>query len=177
MKANNQNLFHTINIPNMVKLFIPFLFLFFSFKPVERNRIPVLPVIRKELKAGNGFQNVRIEGDISVILTNEPAGKVFIEGNQKDLNKIKTGFKNDIFVINVIRKNIFSKLTVYLSAITLQTIQLNGNLDISSNDYIKSQYLHLTLNGNINVKVKTMGEISIDSPDDIELIWKLPVMK
>jgi len=136
-----------------------------------------LPVIRKELKVESVFQSIRIEGDISVVLTNDPAGTVIVEGREKELTKIKAAFKNNILIIDVNRKNFFAKLTLYLSAITLQTIQLNGDANISSIEFIKSDHLHMSLNGNIKVKVKTMGQLSFDTPDDIDLLWKSPLPK
>jgi hypothetical protein len=35
----------------------------------------------------------------------------------------------------------------------------------------------MSLNGNISVKVKTMGQLSFDTPDDIELLQRPPLMK
>jgi len=34
----------------------------------------------------------------------------------------------------------------------------------------------MSLNGNIRVKVRTLGKISFDAPDDIELLMKPPVI-
>ena len=110
-----------------------------------------------------------------MVLTNDPAGTVIVEGREKELNKIKTVFKNNILIIDVNRKNIFRKLTLYLSAITLRTIQLNGDANISSIEFIKSDHLHMLLNGKIKVKVNTMGQLSFDTPDDIELLWESPL--
>ena len=161
-----------MNRPLIIKLLFPSLFLLFSFKAVKNIDGPKLPVIRKELKVESAFQSIRIEGDISVVLTNDPAGTVIVEGREKELNKIRAVFKNNILIIDVNRKNIFGKLTLYLSAITLQTIQLNGDANISSIEFIKSDHLHMWLNGNIEVKVNTMGQLSFDTPDDIELMTR-----
>lgn len=110
------------------------------------------------------------------MLTNDPAGTVIIEGKEKELKKIRPVLKDNILIIDFNRKHLFAKLTLYLSAITLQTIQLNGDANISSIEFIKSDHLHISLNGNINVKVKTMGQLSFDTPDDIELLWKSPLI-
>jgi hypothetical protein len=161
--------------PLIIKLIFPSLLLLFSFKAVKNIDVPKLPVIRKELKLERAVQIIRIEGDISVVLTNDPAGTVIVEGREKELNKIKAVFEKNILIIDVTRKNIFGKLTLYLSAIKLQTIQLNGDANISSIEFIKSDHLHISLNGNIKVKVKTIGQLSFDSPDDIELLGKPPL--
>ena len=163
--------------PFIIKLLFPSLLFLFSFKAIKNIDVPKLPVIRKELKVESAFQSIRIEGDISVVLTNDPAGTVIVEGREKELNKIKAVFKNNILIIDANRKNIFGKLTLYLSAITLQSIQLIGDANISSIEFIKSDHLHMSLNGNIKVKVNTMDQLSFDSPDDIELLWKSPLAK
>lgn len=177
MKANITGLYQAVNMRLLIKLVFPSLFLLFSFKSVEDIGSPKLPLIKKELKVESAFQNIRIEGDISVILTNDPAGTVIIEGKEKEVNKIRHVLKNNTLMIDVNRKNIFAKLTLYLSAIKLQTIQLNGDANISSIEFIKSAYLHMSLNGDISVKVKTMGQLSFDTPDDIELLQRPPLMK
>lgn len=123
------------------------------------------------------FKGIRLEGDISVILTNDPPGTVIVEGTEKELNKIMPVFENNVLIIDVNRKHFFARLTLYLSAITLQTMQLNGDGNISSTDFIRSAHLHISLNGNINVKVKTLGQISFDMPDDIELLRESRVIK
>ena len=158
--------------PFIIKLLFPSLLFLFSFKAIKNIDVPKLPVIRKELKVESAFQSIRIEGDISVVLTNDPAGTVIVEGREKELNKIKAVFKNNILIIDANRKNIFGKLTLYLYSITLQSIQLNGDANISSIEFIKSGYLHMSLNGNIKVNVNTMGQLSFDTPDDIELMMR-----
>ena len=160
-----------------MKLNFPSLFLLFSFRPGEDNEVLKVPVIRKELKVENAFQGIRIEGDISVMLTNDPAGTIIIEGKERELNKIRPVVENNILIIDGNRKNFFAKVTIYLSAVTLRTIQLNGDANISSTDFIKSDHLNISLNGNINVKVKTMGQLSFDTPDDIELSKKSTIDK
>ena len=113
MKANITGLYQAVNMRLLIKLVFPCLFLLFSFKSVEGISLPKLPLIRKELKFENDFQGIRIEGDISVILTNDPAGTVIIEGKEKEVNKIRHVLKNNTLMIDVNRKNIFAKLTLY----------------------------------------------------------------
>jgi len=169
MKTSTQSSCRAIDNRLVFILFFPTLFLLFSFKSFQDNGGSKLGVIRKQLKVDSAFKGIRIDGDISVILTNDPAGTVFIEGKANELEKINAGFEKSIFIIDAGRKPLFAKLTLYLSAITLQTIQLNGDGNISSSDFIQSEHLHISLNGDIKVDVKTLGELSFDTPDEIEL--------
>jgi len=137
----------------------------------ERAAAPVKEccTVRKLLPLPVNCTSIQIDGDMSVVLTNDAARSATIEGKQKDVSAVSTITKNNAMVINAARRFSFGKLTLYLPAPVLQSIQVNGNGDISSADYIKTSGLHITLNGNITVKVKTAGRISFDSPDDIEL--------
>ena len=169
MKASVQSSYWAIDNRLVFILVFPSLFLLVSFKPFKDKVGSKQGVIRKQLKVDSIFRGIRIDGDISVILTNDPAGTVVIEGRANELKKIKAGFEKNIFIVDAERKPLFAKLTLYLSAITLKTIQLNGDGSISSNDFIQSERLHISLNGDIVVDVKTLGELSFDTPDDIEL--------
>jgi Putative auto-transporter adhesin, head GIN domain len=160
----------------ITQLVFPSLFLFLSFKS-PREKIDLdMPVLKREFKIEKAFQKIRIEGDISVTLTNGPAGSFIVEGKEKELNKIRTVVENNTLILDVSRKAIFRRLTLYLPAASLQAIQLNGNGDITSNELIRSAHLLISLNGNIEVKIKTLGTLSFDAAEDIELVTKSPAI-
>lgn len=175
MKVNNQNIYQNAKRRLIIKLIFPSLFLLVSFKSDGGNGIRKWPILKREFKMDSAFQNIRIEGDISVVLTNAPAGSFIIEGKEIELNKIRPVVESNLLILDLNRKSIFEKLTLYLAAASLQTIQVNGDGNISSTDYIKSAHLHILLNGNIKVSVKTMGQLSFDTAEDIELVQKPPL--
>lgn len=177
MKTSIQRFGKIIGGLKSIRLAFPFLLLLFSFKPAEDIQLQKLPVVKKELKVDGSFKSIRIEGDVSLVLTNDPAGTIIIEGKEKEVKKISPFFENSVLVIDTDHRQLFAKFIIYLSALTLQTIQLNGDGNISSIDFLRSDHLHISLNGNIKVKVKTMGRLSFDAPDDIELLARQPVMK
>ena len=109
-----------------------------------------------------------------MILTNEPSGTITIEGKEKDINRIRHSVKNNELVIDARRKNYFNKLIIYLPATTLQSMQVNGDGNISSTGMLQSEELYLTLNGAIDVKIKTTGKLHVDAPKELELSWKSP---
>jgi hypothetical protein len=111
------------------------------------------------------------------VLTNDAAGTVIIEGKEKLVSKIKSVFENNTLSVDLTPNRWFAKLTIYLSAKTLESLQVNGDGNISSLDFIQSDHLHISLNGDIKVKVKTLGQLSFDAPDDIELLTRRPVIK
>lgn len=177
MNAYIQNLYQTISTPPLIKLIVPSLVLLFSFQPGDGTGKQDPPVIQKKMNVEGPFQNVRIYGDVSTILTNDPSGAMVMEGKEKDVNKIKYHVQDNELVIDARRKNYFNKLVIYLPAVTLQSMQVNGDGDISSTGMIQSDELHITLNGAVDVKIKTTGKVNIDAPGDLELKWKSPVKK
>ena len=175
MNTKIQGLYKTIYSPQILKLLLPSLLLLFSFRPGEGTGRPKLPVIRKEVKVENHFKSVRINGDISMILTNEPAGTLMMEGNEKVLNNIRYKVRNNELTIDAHKKNRLDKLTIYLSAATLQTMQVNGDSFVSSTDVIKPDNLQIWLNGIITVNLKTIkGHVKVDAFDGYDMNWELP---
>lgn len=172
MKTNFQSLYKNIKKLLLTGMIFPFILLLCSFKPPENSQLQKSSIIKKELKINGNFKSITLEGNVSVVLTNDAAGTIIIEGKEKLVNKVKTFFENNTLIIDVVQNHWFAKITIYLSAKTLQSLQLNGDGNISSRDFIQSPSLHITLNGTIKVKIKTMGKLSFDAPDDVELIRK-----
>lgn len=176
MKPTTQKPYHVVNKLFLIKLFLPsFVLLLLSFRSGDTTEGKNPPVVQKEMKIEGLFQNVRIYGDVSMVLTNEPSGTVIIEGKEKDIKKLKHSVKNNELVIDARKKNYFNKLTIFLPATTLQSMQVNGDGDISSTDMIRSDELHLTLNGAVDVKIKTTGKLRVNAPNEYELSWKTPI--
>jgi hypothetical protein len=158
-------------------LVLPFLLLLCSFKQEKKSNLQKSPVVKKELKIDGSFKKILVRGNVSIVLTNDAAGTVIIEGKEKLVSKIKSVFENNTLSVDLTPNRWFAKLTIYLSAKTLESLQVNGDGNISSFDFIQSDHLHISLNGDIKVKVKTLGQLSFDAPDDIELLTRRPVIK
>lgn len=85
MKATIQKLYKAINRRLLIQLTFPSLLLLCSFKPGENIGMLKSPVVRKEFKVDNAFKSILLEGNISLVLTNDPAGTVIIEGKKRSL--------------------------------------------------------------------------------------------
>lgn len=153
-----------------------FVTLMLTIQNAKASRDKETPVTRKELKFENQFQTVNIEGDVTVIFTNEPIGSIAIEGQERHLDKVRYILEDNKLTIDVNQIADFKKITVYLSAIALQHFQMNGNADISSFGTLNTNQMHLYLNGNISLKIRTTGQLFFDSPDDIELTKRSKVL-
>lgn len=106
------------------------------------------------------------------IACNNPAGTVILEGKENDVSKIWFTFKNNKLIIHANRKNNFDELKIYLSATMLKHVLINGDGDISSTGIIKTDNLHIWLNGNVKVKINIIGNISVDAFNDTDLLWE-----
>jgi hypothetical protein len=175
MKTKIQGPYKLTGGPLIIKFLFPSLLLLFSFRPGERTGEPKSPVIQKEMKFETSFQSVRIDGDISIVLTNDPAGTLRAEGSEPTLNNIRYKVKNSELTIDAHRKNHLDKLTIYLSVATLKSMLVNGDANIFSTDIIKLENLQIWLNGITTVKVTTTGKVNVDASDAYELVWESPL--
>lgn len=170
MKTKIERLLRTIKEPLIIRLLLPALLLLFSFAHGDKERSKA-KVIRKEVIIGSSFQNIIINGNIWVILTNKPAGTISIEGNNRDVNTIRYKSKNNELVIDATRKKRVGQITIYVSATMLKHMLINGDGQISSTGIIKSDELNIWLNGIVNVDINIIGRVSVDTYDGYDLFW------
>lgn len=177
MKTTNQRFCRTTNRAVIGKMVFPtLLLLLFSFKTTEYAGGLKFPVIRKAIKIESAFENIRVDGDITIVLTNEPAGRLIIEGKESDVKKIRHTLKNNLLIVDAKRKNSFEILTVYVPVTMLKYNKVNGDADISSIGIINAPDLCISLNGKSTVKVQVTGRLRLDTPDDYDLLWELPLL-
>lgn len=168
MKSNIQKVYQTINRPFL---------LLSSLSGFGNTGATKLIVTKKAISFEGSFQDVLIDGDISLVLTNDPAGTLMIEGCEKDVNRVTCRVKNNKLIIDAGSSSNCNELTVYLSAARLLSMRINGDADISSMGVIKSDELRISMNGKVTVKVKTTGNLSFDTPDYYDLLWRAPSVR
>ena len=115
----------------------------------------------KEIDLPETFQEIEIRGDVTLILTNEPTGKLLAKGNPKDLSRIKTTLKNQKLFIDAQKKSSFSKLTIYVPVTNAELLVTNGETEILSLGTIKSKDLEIILNGHSRISVNYTGKLKI----------------
>jgi len=165
MKTNIEKLYHALHRPFL---------LLSAFTDFRNDGSTKLTVTKKDISIQGSFQDVLIDGDMSLILTNEPAGTLRIEGYEQDVNKVRWRVKNNKLIIDAGCKNNQNELAVHLSAARLVSMRINGDVDISSDGVIKSDELRISMNGKVTVKIRTTGNLSFDTPDYYDLLWRAP---
>ena len=86
------------------------------------------PVDRKEINITEVFNEVEVKGEITIILTAQPAGEITVEGNANDLNAVKASVKKGRLVIEADKRKCPSKMTVFVSANNVDTLIINKGL-------------------------------------------------
>ena len=128
------------------------------------------PNDHKEVNIMGWFHEVEVRGDVTVILTNGPAGKLWLNGNMDDLERVQTSVKNDQLRINAEMKRRKSKLTVYIPIASIASLIINGDTEVYSAGTIKTHDLEILLNGTSLVSVKYLGGLKVFAGERCELI-------
>ena len=174
VKPNFQNIARTLR----QKLYLPVFALFISVVAAAQahpNRSTV--VDRKEINVSEPFQHIEVRGNVNVILTNAPAGYILLEGNYKDLGAVETILRTGKVVIDAQQKNSFSNLNVYVSAVNLSSLTINGDGEIHSLGTVKTNELELILNGIVSVKVRNEGKVNVIAGEGYDLAGDLGYTK
>lgn len=124
---------------------------------------------RNEIKIPGTYQRIEVRGDVTVVLTNEPAGTFLVEGNPIEFNKVKPTLKNGRLLINAEKKTSFEKLIVYVPITAVTALLITGEAEIFSSGTIITNGLEITLNGTSQLAVHYQGKLQISPADGYHL--------
>ena len=96
------------------------------------------------------FYGLIINSDANIILTQGEHNSVRLEGNKKELKKVKTQVENGALVIS--GENV-KPLNIYISVEEINLIEINGSARVFASGSINSDILLLKVNGNGSMKV------------------------
>lgn len=130
------------------------------------------PFIRKKIVLPEKIQEVEINGDVSIILTNDAPGSVYVDGMPAYTELVTVTTKKGKLTVSDRNKSRFFKITLYIPAGDIHSLTVNGNTTISSAEIIHTDKLLITLNGlsvvklasakKGKIKVKAAGEYDLD---------------
>lgn len=129
------------------------------------------PFIRKKIVLPEKIQEVEINGDVSIILTNDAPGSVYVDGMPAYTELVTVTTKKGKLTVSDGNKSRFFKTTIYIPAADVHSITVNGNTTISSEEIIDTDKLLITLNGISVVKVSSSkkGKINVKAAGEFEL--------
>lgn len=116
---------------------------------------------QKEVNLSDEYKQVETRGEITVVLVNEPSGRLLLTGNQKDLDCLKTSVINKQLVVDAEKKKSFAPLTLYLPVTGITSLVINGDAEIYSLGKIKADDLKITLNGVSQLAVTYEGKVNV----------------
>jgi len=128
------------------------------------------PNDHKEVNIIESFNQVEVRGDAMVILTNGPAGKLWLYGNMNDLDCVQTSVKNEQLIINAEKKRRKSKFTIYIPIANIASLIINGDTEVFSSGTIKTNDLEILLKGTSLVSVKYLGRLKVFAGGEYELV-------
>ena len=135
-----------------------------QFFPVGQSAI-----VHQEINNREGFDNVEIAGEVTVVLTNSQSRNIILQGSSKDVSIVKTTEKDRTLEINAEKKRTASKLIVYLPVADMHSLRVTGNAQIFSSGNIKVDDLEIILNGDAMVKVYCYGNLKVKPAEGYEL--------
>lgn len=114
-----------------------------------------------EINISQKFQEVEVRGNVTIILVNRYADKIWIKGNLIDLTYIETIVNKEKLVINAKRCKSSSGLTIYLPVTSIHSLVINDDAEIFSRGMITINDLQIILNGTSLVSLRYHGTLNI----------------
>jgi hypothetical protein len=114
-------------------------------------------VVSKKTVEVKYFNNIKLNGSATVILTKGSKEVVTIETDENLIELISTEVKNNILTINE-KSNINpSKLFIYVTFKDISTLELNGSGEFQNTNTLSSDDLTLAINGSGNMNFANLN--------------------
>jgi Putative auto-transporter adhesin, head GIN domain len=127
------------------------------------------PAFTKVISTKAAFQHIVINGDVDVVLTEKDFVQVDVTGEQKSVEAVTHYVKRGTLYINRKGASKGAKPVVTIAVSDLQSLEVNGDGDVTSKGTLRSSKLKLTINGESKFNVRNLGEILLESDGDIDL--------
>lgn len=127
------------------------------------------PAFTKIISTKAAFQHIVINGDVDVVLTEKDFVQVDVTGEQKSVEAVSYFVKRGTLYINRRGASKGAKPVVTIAVSDLQSLEINGDGDVTSKGTLHSSKLKLVINGESKFNVRNLGEILIESDSNIDL--------
>ena len=143
------------------RIFLPIVVFTISLATSAQTYSQALLIQSREVELQKAYTEVKVVGDVTIILTDNIEGKVVFRGDPKEVEAAKVTIKNRKLIIDARRKHSINKFTVYLPASTIRLLTTSGKTRILSSGMIKTQDLEILLNGSSFVSIRYDGKLNI----------------
>lgn len=159
MKYSNTSRIHQMMLSLLRNAFLPACILLVATATGQVQS--VLPADNKEMIISEKYQQVQVHGEVTIVLTNDPAGQLQFEGDARDIASVSTSVKKGKLVILADKKVTFSTLVVRVPVTGIMSLVVNGNAEIFSAGRIKIQKLEIMLNGAAFLAITYEGKLKV----------------
>lgn len=115
------------------------------------------------------FENIVINGDIDIVLTESNNVQIEVKGEEKVVTGVKHFVKKGTLYLFAAKSAPEKKPTVYIQVSNLVYLEINGKSKVTSNGPLNSSKLRVMINGDVKFHVRNYGDILIESDEDIDL--------
>ncbi len=127
-------------------------------------------IIIREVKLNNEFTKIVIHGNADVMLTQAKSTIATIEDDAIDANNTRITNKNGVLTVEVLR-NRRNRPVIKIPVSGLQRLVVNGNGDVKSVFYLKSEKLSVLINGTCTIALRVTGTISVEASEGYEYMY------
>jgi hypothetical protein len=127
------------------------------------------PVFTKKVEKKAAFQHIVINGDVDVVLVENDYVQVDICSEQNNNTSVSHYVNKGILYINRVDVSLGRKPIVIVAVNDLQSLEVNGDGDVTSKGSLRSSKLKLMINGESKLNVRNRGELMIESNSNIKL--------
>ena len=117
------------------------------------------------------YNSIVVSGDISIVLIEDNASVVSIQGKEKMVDQACLEVKEGVLYVHGKKGPWRNKTVVYIPVQKLRRITLTGASEVASMGILNSERLHIRVEGCCKVSVKNKGVVTVDNDSDYEISY------
>ncbi len=129
------------------------------------------------VRTENNIRSLVVNGKTSVVLVNTASKEIVIEGMEDAIDQILVLEKNgELSITNHSKKGRTAAL-VYVPAMLINKISMNGNGAVSSTETLYNSKIDVLVNGDCKLWIKTYGDVSVDATPEYDYTFETRKIK
>ncbi|NII24675.1 hypothetical protein HB364_06280 [Pseudoflavitalea sp. X16] len=133
--------------------------------------------VSRQVKVAAPFNRLIIQGDVEIVLVNDPSSFITIHGDVTDVDDVVIKNHNGRLIVSSKQQSHGKKMVIRIPFQQLKAIGMYGDVDLRSEDTLKTDALKVFMDGACKVSLTVEGTVSITHSDECEIEYnnkKLP---
>lgn len=126
------------------------------------------PAVSRKIENNQAFGKIIVGENLNVMLVDEEATTIIVEGKADLLNSIEVSNKYGVLTISSKNNATASGVMVYVPVKSLYNLEIGDNSKVYSPDIIKADDLKVLLNGECKIGLQTTGKITLQYVEELE---------